>query len=239
MASPTQWTWVWVSSRSWWWTGKPGVLQSMGSQRVGHDRVTELKWWTIIPVLYYLFCWTTASRISKVTVDWNLSESKYAWKLFYLSASKLIWLGIRFKLIFIFIISLSSNFQHYWWEVWCESDSCSFVCTLWQLLGFFIYIWDSEISPGHIYVSVFFIHSLWYLVVLCITKASCLSLALWKFLPLFLYSFPSVISLISFSRIVIGNSCPVNYPKSYPGAPPATSVYCLWAWNDLMCIYWL
>ena len=37
MASPTQWTWVWVSSGSWWWTGKPGVLQSMGSQRVGHD----------------------------------------------------------------------------------------------------------------------------------------------------------------------------------------------------------
>ena len=42
MASPTQWTWVWISSRSWWWTGKPGVLQSMGSQRVGHDWVTEL-----------------------------------------------------------------------------------------------------------------------------------------------------------------------------------------------------
>ena len=37
MASPTQWTWVWASSGSWWWTGKPGVLQSMGPQRVGHD----------------------------------------------------------------------------------------------------------------------------------------------------------------------------------------------------------
>ena len=35
MASPTQWTWVWVSSGSWWWTGRPGVLQSMGLQRVG------------------------------------------------------------------------------------------------------------------------------------------------------------------------------------------------------------
>ena len=43
MASPTQRTWVWVSSGSWWWTGKPGVLQSMGSQRVGHDWTTELK----------------------------------------------------------------------------------------------------------------------------------------------------------------------------------------------------
>ena len=44
MASPTQWTWVWVSSRSQWWTGKPGVLQSMGSQIVGHDWATGLNW---------------------------------------------------------------------------------------------------------------------------------------------------------------------------------------------------
>ena len=44
MASPTQWTWVWVSSGSRWWTGKPGVLQSMGWQRVGYDWVTGLNW---------------------------------------------------------------------------------------------------------------------------------------------------------------------------------------------------
>ena len=44
MASPTWWTWVWASSGSWWWAGKPGVLQSMGSQRVRHDWATELKW---------------------------------------------------------------------------------------------------------------------------------------------------------------------------------------------------
>ena len=42
MASPTQWTWVWVDSRIWWWTGMPGVLWFMGSPRVGHDWVTEL-----------------------------------------------------------------------------------------------------------------------------------------------------------------------------------------------------
>ena len=40
--SPTQWTWVWVNSGSWWWTGRPGVLQSIQSQRVGHGWVTEL-----------------------------------------------------------------------------------------------------------------------------------------------------------------------------------------------------
>ena len=44
IASPTQWTWVWASSGSWWWTGKPGVLQSMGSQRVRHNWATELNW---------------------------------------------------------------------------------------------------------------------------------------------------------------------------------------------------
>jgi len=44
MASPTRWTWVWVDSGSWWWTGRPGMLRFTGSQRVGHDWVTELNW---------------------------------------------------------------------------------------------------------------------------------------------------------------------------------------------------
>ena len=65
MASLTQWTWVWVNSGSWWWTGRPGVLQSMGSQRVGHDWVTALnlfialhrccfkKNWSFVTILYW------------------------------------------------------------------------------------------------------------------------------------------------------------------------------------------
>ena len=44
MASLTQWTWVWVDSRSWWWTGRPGVLRFMESQRVRHNWATELNW---------------------------------------------------------------------------------------------------------------------------------------------------------------------------------------------------
>ena len=44
MASPTQWTWVWVNSRSWWWTGRPGVLQFTGLQRVRHNWATKLNW---------------------------------------------------------------------------------------------------------------------------------------------------------------------------------------------------
>ena len=44
MISLTQWTWVWARSQSWWWTGRPGMLQSMGSQRIRHNWVTELNW---------------------------------------------------------------------------------------------------------------------------------------------------------------------------------------------------
>ena len=44
MASLTRWTWVWVNSGSWWWTGRPGMLWFMGLQRVGHDWATELNW---------------------------------------------------------------------------------------------------------------------------------------------------------------------------------------------------
>ena len=53
MASLTRWTWVWVSSGSWWWTGKPGMLRFMGSQRVGHDWATELNWITTESLLLY------------------------------------------------------------------------------------------------------------------------------------------------------------------------------------------
>ena len=51
MASLTQWTWVWVNSGSWWWTGRPGIVWFMGSQRVGHDWTTELSWAELI--LYF------------------------------------------------------------------------------------------------------------------------------------------------------------------------------------------
>ena len=60
MASLTQWTWVWVNSGSWWWTGRPGVLRFMESQRVGHDWVTEL-----MVVLFLLF-WETSMLFSIV-----------------------------------------------------------------------------------------------------------------------------------------------------------------------------
>ena len=60
MASPTQWTWVWVDSGSWWWTGRPGELQFMGSQRVRHNWATELSWTEEIGVIKLSwFSWDT------------------------------------------------------------------------------------------------------------------------------------------------------------------------------------
>ena len=54
MASPTRWAWVSVNSGSWWWTGRRGMLRFMGSQRVGHDWVTELNWTDVY--IYLTFC---------------------------------------------------------------------------------------------------------------------------------------------------------------------------------------
>jgi len=52
MVSLTRWTWVSVNSGSWWWTGRPGMLRFMGSQRVGHDWATDLIWSELILVFW-------------------------------------------------------------------------------------------------------------------------------------------------------------------------------------------
>ena len=63
MASPTRWTWIWVNSGSWWWTGRPGVLQFMGSKRVGHDWVTELNWTD--GLVWYIYIYQYIDRIPR------------------------------------------------------------------------------------------------------------------------------------------------------------------------------
>ena len=104
MASPTQWTWVWASSRSWWWTGKPGVLQSMGSQRVGQDWVTELNFsrlntyflvlnsipltgWTAVYLFMYLLkvIWVAfksqqlRTKLLQIPTWWHAFFSSFSW----------------------------------------------------------------------------------------------------------------------------------------------------------------
>ena len=65
MASPTQWRWVSVNSGSWWWTGRPGILQSMGPQRVGHDCN-----WTELNQMQ-----STGSKLSLSNYQWHFSQN--------------------------------------------------------------------------------------------------------------------------------------------------------------------
>ena len=65
MTSLTRWTWVWVNSKSWWWTGRPGVLQFMGSQRVRHDWATELNWATLVSL--WIVCGWFHSTMAELT----------------------------------------------------------------------------------------------------------------------------------------------------------------------------
>ena len=71
MASPTQWAWAWVNSRSWWRTGRPGMLQSMGSQRVGYNWVTELNLWS----------WACPLIFSWEMCDDSKENAGNAWKI--------------------------------------------------------------------------------------------------------------------------------------------------------------
>ena len=82
MASPTRCIWVWVNSGSWWWRGRPGVLRFMGSQRVGHDWVTELNWMAkpkIEPSIWYHLPWLHFHLTIK-TVPYN-EDCSYHTKL--------------------------------------------------------------------------------------------------------------------------------------------------------------
>ena len=89
MASPTRWAWVWANSRSLWWTGRPGVLRFMGSQRVRHDWATELNWGMlpttvellVMPVWdYYCFqrmpCYGLIIRRQTLAITCEISQVK-------------------------------------------------------------------------------------------------------------------------------------------------------------------
>ena len=88
LASPTQWSCIWVNSGSWWWTGRPGVLESMRWQKVGHDWVTELNWtekhpgFNLFPEAIscsenVLPCVETDNRNSFVFQPWNFRADIY------------------------------------------------------------------------------------------------------------------------------------------------------------------
>ena len=82
MASPIQWAWVSVNSGSWWWTGRPGVLQSMGSRRVRHNWITGLNW----------------TELNWIYIGWiNIRVVVYSTKNIFKSCDKLLWKRIRVR----------------------------------------------------------------------------------------------------------------------------------------------
>ena len=97
---------IWVKSRSWWWTGRPGVLRFMGSQRVGHDWATELNW------IILLSCFLSSYSMNQ-KLHFNLSESILA--LYCLSVNKIT--------LFLYTLILSPQFWCYysytWWIYTC------------------------------------------------------------------------------------------------------------------------
>ena len=80
MASLTRWTWVWVNSGSWWWIGRPGVLWFTGSQRIGHNWVTELTDWIdhIDSCCTWLLSQLWLTRVNKlnyIPTCWDITEN--------------------------------------------------------------------------------------------------------------------------------------------------------------------
>ena len=108
MASPTRWTLVWVNSRSWWWTGRHGVLQFMGLQRVRHDWVTELNWRVILRKIAKLN--PLSHPIHKCGIFFNLFRQ---FRNVYFSST---WnLSSPWKILFLFyFVKLLINFLFAW-----------------------------------------------------------------------------------------------------------------------------
>ena len=88
MASLTRWTWVWVNSGSWWWTGRPGMLRFMGSQRVRHDWVTELNWTELMPPC----CKSLETQNAGNGEDGNKKSNARTLHLYSLTIVKLFWI---------------------------------------------------------------------------------------------------------------------------------------------------
>ena len=91
MASRTLWRWVWVNSRSWWRTGRPGELRFMGLQRVGHDWAAELNWTDVLKCEIVFSSWLTSLCITE-SRSIHISTNDPLWSLLFLSNSpSLLW----------------------------------------------------------------------------------------------------------------------------------------------------
>ena len=189
MASPTQWTWVWADSGSWWWMGKPGVLQSIWSQRVGHDWATKLKlklkftnlhhWWSGL-----LFFHLTLMYLGNV--DWSLRD-----ELLFLMRRRITWV------LFVCLLwhSIFSTF----------SNICSFLLIYSIPLFFFI----QSIIDGYCFYSQFlaFMDSVIWKFFICLSPCVCLSVGHTHNQPYWIPVCPDFLGMTKPLAKVIASSC--------------------------------
>ena len=166
MASLTRWTWVWVGSGSWWWTGKSGMLQSMRSQRVGHDWVTDLNWteFTLIhrptsPGSYAIFLFIASTF---TFTNWHINNWVFfllwlslfilPWAILSLFTSSLLdtyWPGASSCSVISFAFSYSSwGFQgkddevvsrsFLQWSTFCQNSPLWPICLVWPYMAWLI-----------------------------------------------------------------------------------------------------
>ena len=92
MALPTRWTWVWIDSRSWWWTWRPGMLRFMRSQRVGHNWVTKLNWTELRALVLFLILGRYAFGFSLLRTMFSVGLSYVAFiMLRYVPSMPIFW----------------------------------------------------------------------------------------------------------------------------------------------------
>ena len=80
---PTRWTQVWASSVSWWWTGKPGMLQAIGSQRVAHDWAVDLNWTLILKPSIEFYMEQSLPSIVFMEISKEVITPKFLLKVFW------------------------------------------------------------------------------------------------------------------------------------------------------------
>ena len=163
MASRTQWTWVWVNSGSWWWTGRPGVLRLMGSQRVGRDWATELNWITLLTIFFDVFFFFFKIVSSRMSLFWVFFSIFFYFflALFYVWVSNFIcmWLlGVFPQLTDTLLILnicqiLFSVFQvdSFYWYGFNFTDFC--ICSIQFAVNCILYFAVCTIHFAHLRLS--------------------------------------------------------------------------------------
>ena len=110
----TRWTWVWISFRSWWWIGKPGVLQSMGLQRVRHNWATELKLLVIgLGDDFWIWC-KKQSQTNKKQVELHQGKNFLHSKVKVKSLSRVWLFATPWTVAYQALPSMGFSRQEYW-----------------------------------------------------------------------------------------------------------------------------